>query len=789
MTSQLQTLVGILLVACPVSNKWVAGSEPRRASAASALEIGAMIDEYCADCHNQSENKAGLDFAKLDYGTPAADTATWERVVRQLRHRQMPPQGQPRPDESTYDAIAAYLETELDRAFAAQPNPGRTETFRRLTRTEYKNAIRDLLALDVDVSSLLPSDESSHGFDNITVSELSPTLLERYLAAARQISRLSVGDLKTAVSSLTHTLPLDLTQEDHMEGLPLGTRGGATIAHNFPLDGEYLIQLRLTRDRNEEVEGLNAPHELELLLDGVALKRFTVTPTQGRGDDDQVDRHLELRIPIKAGPHKVAATFIKKSSALIESERQPYLARFNRDRHPRIQPALYCVTIVGPFDSANPNDTPSRRKIFTCRPLEPSDESLCATEIISKLMREAYRRPITESDLRTPLKFYEETKAQVGFEAGIEIALRSILVSPHFLFRIERDPLDRPARSAYKLSNIELASRLSFFLWSSIPDEELLDLAERGLLSRLSVLEQQVKRMLADPKSAALTSNFAAQWLHLRNMDTAAPDPRIYSDFDDNLRQSLRRETELFFASIVREDRSVLDLIGADYTFLNERLAKHYGIPHIYGSQFRRVDLDHHGVRGGLLSHGSILTVTSYANRTSPVLRGKWVLTNILGMPPAPPPPAVPQLREKDASGKLDSLRARIAEHRDNEACASCHNAMDPLGFALENFDAIGRWRLLDEGLPIDASGVLPDGSHFSSAAELRACMLKRPELFVNTLVEKLVTYSLGRGVEYFDAPAIRQVTREAKEKDFRFSALIEGIAKSTPFQLRNTQR
>lgn len=748
----------------------------------------AVIGQYCVDCHNRDEKVAGLALDTLDAKNPASNQGIWEKVIRKLRHRQMPPQEAPRPDESDYNALALYLETALDRAAAAQPNPGRTETFRRLTRSEYKNAIRDLLALDVDVSSLLPNDESSHGFDNVTVGELSPTLLERYLSAARHISRLAIGGPLRSPAGTTITLPLDFTQEDHVDGLPFGTRGGAAIRHNFPLDGEYVIQLRLTRDRDEEVEGLNAPHEVEVILDGSSVGRFTVTPPEGRVDYDHVDRHLQVRIPVKAGAHEVGATFLTKTSALIETERQPYLARFNRDRHPRTQPALYSITIVGPHQATGPGETPSRRSIFTCYPKLPTEEANCATQIISNLMQRAYRRPITEKDLRAPLKFYEEAKGNGGFEAGIELALRAILVSPHFLFRIEQDPVELPAGTAYRLSDVEVASRLSFFLWCSIPDVELLDVATRGNLRQPDVLEQQVRRMLADPRSESLSRNFAAQWLQLRNLESVSPDPRLFPDFDDNLRQALRRETELFFDNIVREDRSVLELLHADYTFVNERLAKHYGIPHVYGSHFRRIDLDQQSVRGGLLTQGSVLTVTSYAHRTSPVLRGKWVLTNVLGTPPPPPPPQVPELREKSETGKLLSLRERIAEHRKNAACASCHNAMDPVGFALENFDAIGRWRSADNGVPIDASGALVDGSEFTSASELREAVMKRPELFVSTVIEKLFTYALGRGVEHYDAPAIRKVLQDAGRDKYRFSSLILDIASSAPFQMRTTE-
>jgi mono/diheme cytochrome c family protein len=771
---------------------------PRRQSADSPVApdavadpfaaLGTFVDEHCIDCHNQDDKTGGLALDVRDAKAPAGNQKVWEKVVRKLRHRQMPPAGHPRPEESTYDSIVAMLETSLDRASVANPNPGRTATFRRLTRTEYRNAIRDLLALDVDVSSLLPKDESSHGFDNVTVGELSPTLLERYLSAAQKIGRLAIGRPIGSPSGRIITLPLDRTQENHENGLPFGTRGGAIVRHNFPLDGEYGIQLRLTRNRNEKVEGLRRPHAVDLILDGKLVKQFTVSPPQKRVDHDNVDRHLKLRIPVKAGPHEIGVTFLKQTAALLESERQPSLARFNQDRHARTAPALYSISIVGPDNATGPGKTPSRRRVFVCYPSDPSEEASCAAEIISTLLRRAYRRPVTEKDLQAPLRFFKQAQANGGFEAGIEMALRAILVSPQFLFRIEQDPSGVAANTTYRVSDVELATRLSFFLWSSIPDDELLDKAARGELSSPNVLEQQVRRMLDDRRSETLVSNFAAQWLYLRNLESANPDPRAFPDFDDNLRQAFRQETELFFQSIVREDRSVLELLKADYTFLNERLAKHYGIPHVYGSRFRRIELGNDSARGGLLGQGSILTVTSYANRTSPVVRGKWILTNILGIPPPPPPPKVPPLKETSDTGKLLSTRQRIAVHRENPACASCHNLIDPVGFGLENYDAVGRWRTEENGIPVDASGNLPDGTKFDGASEFGQALLKRPDLFVHTLAEKLLTYALGRGLEHYDAPAIRKVVRDAAANDYRFSSLILGIAKSTPFQMRRSR-
>jgi mono/diheme cytochrome c family protein len=747
----------------------------------------AVVERYCADCHDPDLKRGGLDLLSVLDEDVTRHADTWERVIRKLRTRQMPPAGKRRPDERTYEAVVAELATVFDRAAATHPNPGRTESFRRLNRREYQNAIRDLLALEIDAAALLPKDESSHGFDNAGVGGLSPTLLDRYVTAAQKISRLALGAPLRAPGGDTFRTRPDLTQEEHVEGLPLGTRGGLLIPYTFPRDGEYEFEIRLTRDRNEEVEGLREPHELELLLDRARLKRFTVAPPPGPNKDfATVDAHLKVRVPVKAGPHQVGVTFLKLPSSLIETRRQPYQAHYNYHRHPRLSPAIYQVSITGPHDSPGPGNTPSRDRIFLCRPTQPAEEDPCAERILSTLMRRAYRRPVTSADLAGPMAFYREARATDGFEAGIEAALSAILMSPQFLFRIELDPPGLAPDTVYSLSDLELASRLSFFLWSSIPDDELLDVAMRGRLHQPAVLERQVQRLLADPRSRALADNFAEQWLHVRNLESITPDLRLFPDFDDNLRQAFRRETQLFFEHVLREDRSVLELLKADYTFLNERLAKHYGVPHVYGDRFRRVALNGASRRGGLLRHGSVLTVTSYATRTSPVIRGKWVLENLLGTPPPPPLPNVPALKDNPVAATL-SVRERLAEHRSNAACASCHNLMDPIGFALENFDAVGRWRTLEEGQPVDASGGLPDGSTFTGVDGLEDALLKHPEVFVSTLTEKLLTYALGRGVEPYDAPAVRQIVREARDKDYRFSAIVWGIVNSTPFKMRKT--
>jgi hypothetical protein len=725
----------------------------------------------------------------------AQHAEVWEKVVRKLRVRQMPPIGKERPDDATYDAVIASLEKSLDRAAAAAPNPGRTATLRRLTRTEYQNSIRDLLALEIDAAALLPADESSYGFDNVTVGDLSPTLLDRYVSAAEKISRLAVGRPGRSPGGDTIRVPADVTQEEHLDGLPIGTRGGAVVHYTFPLDGEYEIQIRLTRDRDEHVEGLSEPHDLELLLDRARVQLFTVRPP-GRdvaapGDvlppHDKVDQHLKVRVPVSAGPHVLGVAFPKKPSVLLETPRQPYHTHFNSYRHPRIQPAIYSVSIVGPYAAKGPGDTPSRRRIFGARPTSSAQDEREAKRILSTLVRRAYRRPVTDVDLQGPLTLYRKARAGGDFEAGIEMALSAVLVSPQFLFRIEQDPGGVAPDTPYRISDLDLASRLSFFLWSSIPDDELVTTAAAGTLHQPAVLEREVRRMLADPRSRALVNNFAAQWLHLRNLDAITPDMRLFPDFDDNLRQAFRQETELFVDSVLREDRSVLDLLRANYTFVNERLAQHYGIPHVYGTRFRRIVLNEDSARGGLLRQGSILTVTSYATRTSPVLRGKFILDNLLGVPPPPPLPDVPALKDNTVDGHL-SVRERLAEHRKDATCAGCHNLMDPLGLSLEKFDAVGRRRTLDGGVPIDASGGLPDGSRFDDVRGLEAALLRRPDVFVGTFTEKLLTYALGRGVEYYDAPATRAIVRQARAQDYRVSSIILGVVKSQPFQMRKSR-
>ena len=740
-----------------------------------------------------TEREAELTLESRALTDVAADTDVWEKVVRKLRTGTMPPADQPQPSAEERRALASWLEDSLDAATAANPNPGRTETFRRLNRTEYQNAIRDLLALDIDAAALLPPDESGFGFDNVNVGDLSPALLDRYIAAAQMVSRLAVGSTQTSLQSDIISVRSDATQEEHVAGLHIGTRGGVSTSYTFAQDGEYDMQIRLARNRNSNIGGLTgrAVHTLQLLVDRLPVTTFEVVPPEN-GDDTLTDSNLVARVPVTAGPHEVAATFLKNASSLLETERQPLQAHFNEQRHPRLTPAIHQISITGPYAPQGADATPSRRRLFVCTPSRPGEveaEEACATEIVSTLLRRAYRRPVETAEVDEVMAFYKEARSGGTFDAGLGSALTAVLMNPAFLFRVEHDPDQAAPGSAYRVSDVELASRLSFFLWSSIPDDELLDVAIRGELSRPRELEKQTRRMLADPRSNNLASNFAGQWLLLRNLESVSPDPRLYPDFDDNLRQAFRRETELFVDSIMREDRSALDLLRANYTFVNERLAKHYGIPNVYGSRFRRVALGDDSVRGGILGQGSVLTVTSYANRTSPVLRGKWILENIVGTPPPPPPQNVPPLKDTDVEGRVLSMRERMAQHRASPACAGCHQLMDPAGLSMENFDAIGRWRIRTEsGSSVDASGGLPDGSTFTGMGGLRTALLRKPDMFVGTLTEKLLTYGLGRGLEYYDAPSVREIVAGARAKDYRFSSLVLGIVSSDPFQMRMSQ-
>jgi hypothetical protein len=745
------------------------------------------VDRYCVTCHNQRLATADLKLDQVDIANPGEAAEIWEKVVRKLRTGMMPPPNMPQPSMEDRRALLSWLEASLDKAAAAKPNPGRTETLRRLNRTEYQNAIRDLLSVDIDAASLLPADESGHGFDNVTVGDLPPALLDRYISAAQKISALAIGSTQSSLQSDIIRVPPDVTQEGQVAGLPVGTRGGVLFPYTFAQNGEYDIQIYLARGYSGDVDGLkdSQPHEIKVLLDRTPIGEFTIQRPEN-GDDSLIDRNLKIRVPVTAGPHQVGVTFVKNSSSLIETARQPLQARFNERRHPRVTPAISQVSITGAYAPHGADDTPSRQRIFVCRPTDSSQEQNCAKKIISTLARRAYRRSIADADLERPMAFFRDGKSERDFDTGIVKALSAVLINPEFLFRVEADPEKTTAGAAYRISDLELASRLSFFLWSSLPDDALLDSAIRGDLHRPEVLDRHVRRMLADPRSYNLASNFAGQWLRVRNLTSVDPNVRLYPDFDDNLRQAFRQETELFVDSVVREDRSVLELLRADYTFLNERLAKHYGIPNVYGSRFRRVELGPGSRRGGLLRQGSILSVSSYATRTSPVLRGVWVLSNIVGAPPPPPLPNVPAL-DGNVPANLP-VRERMAAHRASPVCASCHRTIDPVGFTLENFDAVGRWRENEgDSGAIDVSGVLPGLGTVNGVAGLEDALLQRPELFAATLTEKLLTFALGRGVEYYDAPAVRKIVRDAQPGGYHFSSLVLGIVHSAPFQMRRS--
>ena len=780
---------------------------PDAASAQSAPDPGALLARYCVGCHNDRTLTAGVSLQGLDLdraGEHLGDAELWEKVVRKLRARSMPPAGRPRPGEAQYEAAASRLEAALDAAAAAAPNPGRRPAVHRLNRAEYANAVRDLLALEIDARALLPADDSGYGFDNIAdVLSVSPMLTERYLSAARKISRLAVGDPGLTPATEIFTVDKYLKQDARVsDDLPFGSRGGLAVRHTFPVDGEYVVKIYLSRTYDGRLRGLADRHDLEVRLDGVLVRSLTVGgPVRGAAGAEQrrdyrnsADDGQEVRFAVPAGPHLLAVTFVDQA-AVLEGMRRPHYAvtSYEYAGDQTLDPGIGRVELRGPYNVTGRGDTPSRRAVFVCRPpvgAAPSgpEETACARKILERLGRRAFRRPLDGRDLDMLLGFFHRGREGGDFDAGIEMALRRVLVSPDFIFRRERDPDGAAPGAPYPVSEHELAARLSFFLWSSIPDDELLDLAARGALREPGVLEAQVDRMLADPRAAALVDNFGGQWLYLRNMALVAPDPYAFADFDANLRAAMAREMELFLDGQIRRDHSVLDLLTSDETFVNQRLAEHYGIPNVYGNHFRPVTLDGPlSPRRGLLGKGSLLTVTSYAHRTSPVVRGKWLLENLLGAPPPPPPPDVPALAENDDAGEPPrSVRERLEAHRENPACAVCHRVMDPLGFALENFDAIGRWRTATEaGTPVDAAGVLADGTPVDGPESLAAALLERPGPFVTTVTEKLLTYALGRGVEHYDAPAVRRIVREAKERDYRWSAIVAGIARSVPFQMR----
>jgi len=771
----------VLAAACSGSN------DATRVS--SAEDARAALRRYCADCHNDAEFSGDMSVTGLNPAAVHEKPEVWERIVRKLRTRTMPPPDEPRPEAATYESFASWLESALDAA--APRNPG-APALRRLNRAEYANAIRDLLDLTVDVAALLPPDDSAFGFDNIgDLLVFSPTLLERYLSAADRVSAMAVGDPSTALGAQTYTVRGDESQATQLEGLPLGTVGGMSVTHVFPLDAEYEFDLTLVRNNLDVIRGLEHTHLIEVAVDGRRVSLEGVGGAYEADRDgttvnelsDSTDARLRVRVPVEAGPRVVTASFIRKIGE--GTNRLRPFERSNSGTYDGTgRPHLRTLTITGPYAATGRGDTPSRRRILTCAPADASDEPRCAREILASLARRAYRRPVGAGDIDRLMPFFEDGRALGGFEAGIQLALRRLLASPSFAFRIEAEPAGVDS-VGYAISNVELATRLSFFLWSSIPDEELLTLAERDELSEPETLRAQVRRMLADPKAWALVENFAGQWLHLRNLANISPNSDEFPDFDNNLRQSFKRETELFFASVMNEDRSVLDLMTADYTFVDERLARHYGIPRIYGSHFRRVELGPDmAARRGLLGKGGILMATSHADRTAPTLRGKWLLENLLGSPPPAPPGNVPPL-ETVAGAAPKTLRERMETHRATPACAGCHQIMDPLGFSMENFDAVGAWRTFEAGREIDSSGSFTDGSAIDGAAELRDALLSDPAVFVDTFTQKLLTYALGRGLQYYDMPVVRRVLEQSRGDGYQFSDVVIGIVESAPFRMR----
>ena len=785
---------------------------------ASEELLVSTINQYCLACHNDSLSTANISFQSINLSDLSKHAGLSEKVLSQLRNRRMPPVEMPKPSDATYDQLVTWLETELDMLATANPNPGRTETFHRLNRAEYANAVRDLLNIEVDVEELLPADDiDAYGFDNMADAlTVSPALMERYLSAARKTSRLAIGETPLGPASETYEVPILFNQSDRMsEDLPFGSRGGVAMRHYFPVAGKYDLSLRLHRNYVNYIRGMGSRHEIEIRFDTKLIATFKVggeepdvlqAPASYGGNqfgdrewEDYMlfaDSNLRLRFDAEAGPHIVGVSFVRQLTepeGVLQPPQSVFAAAVNEMRDG--DAAIEVAQITGPFEPGEPGSTPSRRTIFTCSPdgNDSSSEEACAIEIISDIANKAYRRPLEQTDIDTLLDFYRIGRGdgQLTFDSGIQLAIERILISPDFLFRVEREPENIGPGLNYNLSDLELASRLSFFLWSSIPDAELLELAEKSKLQDDNVLEEQIDRMLADPRSSALIKNFAGQWLYLRNLPSLVPDAVEFPEFDENLRAAFRQESELYFESLLKEDRSVLDLLGSGYTYLNERLAKHYGIKGVYGSHFRKVELegDIAKQRGGILGQGSLLTATSYANRTSPVLRGKWVLTNILGTPPPAPPADVPDLPETGSDGQPATVRDRMVKHRENPNCAVCHLPMDPLGLALENYDAIGQWRNTGDGdLPIDASGQLPNGTEFYGLDGLREILLDRSSEFTGTVTEKLFAYAIGRAPEHYDKPTVRNITRTAELEDYSWSSIIKGIIKSAPFRMRRSE-
>ncbi|HVZ19544.1 MAG TPA: DUF1592 domain-containing protein [Vicinamibacterales bacterium] len=756
------------------------------------------INRYCVTCHNDRLKTSGLSLQSVDLAHAASNPELWEKVQRKIEARAMPPLGARRPDEATYRALQTSIETKLDAEAAAHPNPG-APILHRLNRAEYANAVHDLLDLDVDVTSLLPPDDSAYGFDNISdVLGVSPALQERYLSAAMKIAAVAVGDPEITAGSDTFRIRQDLSQDQHIEGLPLGTIGGTSVRYTFPLDGDYVFQVKLYRTNLNITRGLEYPHQVEFAIDGKRVYAPTIGGEEDLADlfdkptdtSDAVDARLRVRVPVTAGPHEVSVAFVADPPVQEPVRLQPFLRSSIDNFDWAGRPHMQTFTITGPFNATGPGDTPSRRRLFTCRPATTlSAERACAEKILVPLAHRAYRAPVSAVDRQRIMAIYDEGRRTGTFESGVESALVRVLAAPRFVFRVEQDPASVKPGTPYRLPDIELASRLSFFLWSSIPDDELLRVAEQGTLHEPAVLDAQVRRMLADPKSQAIIGNFAGQWLQLRNVRNVQPNSDLFPDFDDNLRSAFKRETELFFESVMREDRPVLDLMTANYTFVNQRLAEHYGIPGVYGSRFRRVTLTDER-RFGLLGKGSVLAVTSHAERTSPVERGKWILENILGLP-VPPPPPIPGagvFAEAKPGEAPKSMREQMAEHRKNPVCATCHKVMDPIGLSLDNFDVVGSWRTEDAGHPIDATGELVDGSQVDGVVTLRKALMQHPDVFVRTMTEKMLIYALGRGLDAHDMPTVRAIMRQAEMRGYRFSSIVLGIVHSTPFTMRMAQ-
>jgi mono/diheme cytochrome c family protein len=777
---------------------------------AQTVSTRAVLDKYCVSCHNQSLKTAGLMLDKADVEHAGANSEIWEKVLRKIRAGEMPPPGRPRPDTATYSAMTAFLEKALDDAASANPNPGRVAVH-RLNRTEYRNAIRDLLGLQIDSKSLLSADEADQeGFDNVaSVLSVSPVLLEAYLSSARTISRLAIGDPTINPVSDVFKVPTALVQDERTsEDLPFGSHGGTSIRYHFRLDGEYQIKILLRRQLYLYIIGMGEPHQIDVRIDGALIKRFEVGGkakgmtmpesfagnTQGDPGFEEymhtADAALEVRVPVTAGTHDIGVSFVRRfwePEGVLQPSQRGFARTTNELYHGN--PAVDTIAVAGPYKTAGmTDDSPSRRRIFVCRPKGSASEEPCAKRILSTLAKRAYRRAVTEQELQTLLDFYKDGRAGGSFDAGIQRGLERILAAPSFLFRIERQPANAQPGSVFRLSDIDLASRLSFFIWSSIPDDELLNTAIAGKLKQPAMLEQQVRRMLADSRSRALVDNFVSQWLQLGKLTGLVPDSDAFPDFDENLREAMRQETEEFVARQIAEDRSVVELLNADYSYLNERLARLYGIPNVYGNHFRKVTFAD-GIRGGLLGQASVLTVTSYPNRTSVVLRGKWLLANLLGAPPPPPPADVPSLKDAGQDGQPRSLRDRMEQHRSNPACAACHQRMDPLGFSLENFDALGKWRTVADGEQVNASASLPDGKAFEGITGLRNLLLQHKDDYVRTVTEKLLAYSVGRGIEHFDLPAVRKIARESASTDYRWSSLVLGIVRSTPFSMGVVKR